>query len=126
MSQFYVGVSAGSLPPTVPLDFGTTFDSSGNPPGNAVPSNNKLYILGTNGIVTYAETTSATNDTVQVAFAGGTTVTSDDTGQTQTILTFTTPTNSCFALQAMFAAYEPATGFAFGGRLLVICNISCL
>jgi len=122
MSQFFIGVSAGSLPPSVPLEFGTTFDSSGNPPGTAVPSNNKLYILGTNGIVTYSETTDAANDTVQVAFAGGTTITSDGAGQTQTILTFTTSTDSCFTLQAMFAAYEPATGLAFGGRLLVICK----
>lgn len=52
MSQFYVGVSAGSLPPSVPLEFDTQN-------GNAVPAANILIINGfdstennANGIIT--------------------------------------------------------------------------
>lgn len=122
MSQFFTGSTAGSLPPSVAELIGTDFDSSGNPPGLVTPSNHKFYILGTNGIVTHAEETDATNDTVQVGFAGGTTITSDGAGQTQTILTFSTSTNSAFIITALFIAYEPSTGNSFNGRLLVGCK----
>ncbi len=122
MSEFHVAATAGNLPPEVAELFGTNFDSAGNPPGTATPSNHKLYILGTNGLVTFTETTDAPNDTVQIGFATAATVTSDGAGQTQTILTFATTNNSSFALQAMFTAYEAATGNAFGGRMLVLCK----
>lgn len=123
MSQVAIlSIASSPPPPDVPTDFGTDFDSDGNPPGNATPSNNKLYIVGTNGIVTETETTDASNDTVLIRFANGSTTTSDGAGQTQTILSFATDTDSCFTIQAMFAAFEPSTGSAFGGRLLVVCK----
>jgi hypothetical protein len=64
MSQFYVGVTAGSLPPTVPTSFPT--DS-----GTAIPAGNTLNIL--------------TNDTVS-NFDNGIT----DTGSGNTVTIFNT------------------------------------
>ena len=117
-----ISLSTTPLPPDVPLSFGTDFDSMGAPPGTVVATNNKIYVLGNNGIVTYAQTTDATDDTVQVAFAGGTATTSDGAGQTQTIITFSTIANTSFVIQVLLVARDTVTDDAFGGRLVIVCK----
>jgi len=53
MSQFYVGVSAGSLPPVVPVQF--TTDN-----GVAIPAGGNLNILGSPGVETSAPGSAST------------------------------------------------------------------
>lgn len=122
MSQVYKSLISGPVPPNVPTSFGVMFDDAGGQPGLVTPSNNKVYVDGTNGIITRAQTTDAADDTIQIGFANGEATTSDGAGQTQTALQFTTTTNSAFTVTALFSAFEPATNLAFGGRLLIICK----
>lgn len=68
MSQFYVGVSAGSLPPVVPIQF-TTDD------GVAIPAAGNLNIFGSPGVETSASgstvTISITNVVTQYTNVAG-------------------------------------------------------
>ena len=59
MSQFFQGVTAGALPPAVPLQF-TASDAT-----IAVPVANNLNVFGTNGA-----TTTAAGDTITVTTTG--------------------------------------------------------
>lgn len=120
MSQSGILNVSGSLPPDVPIDIGVDFDSSGNPPGNVTPDNNKFYIKGSTGIVTEAGTTDSPNDTVYVLFANGTTTTTDDS--LQTILQFNTDTDDGFTMDVLFSAFEDATSSAYGGRVGIIAK----
>lgn len=58
MSQFFVGVSSGSLPPAVPLQFTTNS-------GIAVPAENNLNVLGASGV-----STSGAGSTITIVSTG--------------------------------------------------------
>ena len=59
MSQFYVGTSTGSLPPTVPTSFIT--DS-----GTVIPAGNVVNVNGANGIEVTANPNGSNNMVVEL------------------------------------------------------------
>jgi hypothetical protein len=61
MSQFFVGVTAGSLPPSVPLQF-TASDAT-----IAIPAGNNLNVFGANGATTTASGSTITITTTGIA-----------------------------------------------------------
>lgn len=61
MSQFFVGVTAGSLPPSVPLRF-TASDAT-----VAIPAANNLNVFGANGATTTAAGSTITITTTGIA-----------------------------------------------------------
>jgi hypothetical protein len=61
MSQFTIGVTAGSLPPSVPLQF-TASDAT-----IAIPAGNNLNVFGTNGATTTASGSTITITTTGIA-----------------------------------------------------------
>lgn len=125
MSQFYTQSSGGSgpVPPNVPTSFKTDQKSDATPDGTVVPVANtvRLYgnplVFGTQGILTQAVQTIVPNDTVYIKYVDGELTTTDDT---ETLINKGEILNeSSFTIVGIFTAFEPSTGKAFGGRLMV-------
>lgn len=111
MSQFYQGVTAGVLPPSVPTSFAT--DS-----GTATPAANILNVVtpggGTQGI-----STSGSGNTITITLAAQTTGTGTTIGATTADLITVTPTNlKSFSIQCLIAGYDLVNDQMFGGELL--------
>ncbi len=114
MSQFYLGLSTGNLPPSVPTSFVTD-------DGTAIPAANILNVLGGPGIETYADPNLSNN--LYIALANsceGTTTTIDaavsnitclDLGATPGTYTFTTSV----------AAFTTAGGSLSAGYFITGC-----
>lgn len=97
MSQFFVGVSAGSLPPSVPTSFPTDVNSP------AIPIANVLNVLG-------GDTTANDNEGIRTdGSSGSNTLTIQLTNRVKGVVTTTnaTPTSIItFALSATPGVYE--------------------
>lgn len=117
MSQFYVGVTSGSLPPAVPLQF--TTDS-----GVATPAANNLNVLANDTTANDADglTTSGAGSTVTVLLTNrlqgtGTTV---DAG-TSDVITFTPTAVGVYSLEYRTAAFNTTSvlgaGYSFFGAI---------
>lgn len=87
MSQFFVGVTAGSLPPSVPLQFSADNTVAGAPV--AVPVANNLNIL--------ANDTTANNDNGIQTVASGSTITIQLTNRVTAAITTTDATPTTLA-----------------------------
>lgn len=108
MSQFYVGISAGSLPPTVPMEFDTQN-------GNAVPAANILIVNGfdstennNNGIITkggVVGTGTANEVDVVITNRVQSTVTTTDATPT-TIITFTPTAVGVYSFDVNLASFN--------------------
>lgn len=105
MSQFYQGVTAGVLPPTVLTSFGTDLNDPTVPAasaagGTVAPVSNVIRAAGDNGIKTVQ--TSQAGD-LQIRFIRGQDTT---TGvQTVTLITQSIPTDSTLTIQIIVAGF---------------------
>jgi len=107
MSQFFQGVTAGSLPPSVPLQF-TEDDLT-----IAVPSANNLYVLSdsvdtdnSNGI----QTTAISSDSIQVQITNRWTGTTTTLGAASSdIILFDMGSAATYMFEIRLAAFEPTT-----------------
>lgn len=111
MSQFYQGVTAGVLPPSVPTSFVT--DS-----GTATPAANTLNVItpggGTTGITTTGSGNNLTISLTNFSVGTGTTV-----GATTADLITISPTDlKSFSVQSLIAGYDAANDQMYGGELL--------
>jgi hypothetical protein len=111
MSQFYVGVSAGSLPPSVPLQF-TADDAT-----IAVPSGNNLNLFSndttennSNGLRSTAALSTLTYQLTNRL--QGTTSTSG--AVTSPIITFTPTVIGTYAIEIRVAAYNTTSSLGAG------------
>lgn len=117
MSQIIKRLSSEPVPPEVAEEFGTDFASNGTRPGTATPSNNKLYLLGLNGISTITRTTDAPNDTVYFNLSPGATTTTG--AETKTIISLGTDTDTGFIAQCLLTAFDNTNNLVFGGRMTI-------
>lgn len=102
MSQFYVGVAAGALPPSVPLQF--TTDS-----GVAVPAANNLNVFG--GVGT---TTSGSGSTITV------TVVNDSFQWSEKAVSFAASVqNGYFCNAALTVTLPPSGGLIIGNTIII-------
>jgi len=119
MSQFFQGVTAGSLPPSVPTSFTTN-------EGTATPLANVLLIHGIdsiednpNGIIVKGGVVgTGTQNLVDVVLTNRITVTSttsDGGGQTQTATLITPDDQSAFSFTCSFIGYDAINDEAAGG-----------
>lgn len=117
MSQFYVGVTAGALPPAVPMQF--TTDS-----GTAVPVANNLNVFGNDTTTNDADglTTTGSGATVTVLLTNrlqgsGTTV----GAATSDIITFTPSVVGVYSLEYRTGAFNVTSvlgaGYSFFGAI---------
>ncbi len=112
MSQFFQGVTVGSLPPSVPTQFVT--DS-----GTATPAGNSISVVtpggGTQGIATSASGSTITITLSETSPQGtGTTpgaVTAD-------LITVTPTNNKSFSVQALVTGYDLANNQMVGGEII--------
>jgi len=105
MSQFYVGVSAGSLPPSVPLQF--TTDS-----GIAVPSANNLNVIGGTGT-----TTSGSGSTITI------TVQNDGFVWSEQNASFPAAIQNGYYCNAALTVSLPATaGLTIGNTIIIFVD----
>jgi hypothetical protein len=111
MSQFFTNISGSNLPPQIPTSITTDIA------GPAVPAANVLVITGANGI-----RTTGSGNIVTIGYNGGSSTTSDGGGQTQTILTIPTTTNSAQTYQFLLIGYDSANGICYGGQLLGVAR----
>lgn len=115
MSQFFQGVTAGSLPPTVPTSFVT--DS-----GTAIPAGNIINVV-TPGGGTLGIKTSGAGNTITITDTetsnSATATTSDGLGQTQ-VLNFNipVPASSVVSIRVNIAAYDVPNQLGLAGELL--------
>lgn len=101
MSQFYQGTTAGSLPPSVPLQF--TTDS-----GIAVPAANNLNVLGGTGA-----TTSGSGSTITV------TVKNDGFAWSEQNISFAAAIQNGYFCNALLTATLPASaGLVIGNSVI--------
>ena len=127
MSQFYQGVTAGSLPPSVPTEFVTD-------DGTAVPAGNILNVNGidstennSNGIFTRANPD--LSDNLEIILSNRsrvTSTTSDGAGQSQTVNVFTPPVSTGITFVVSIVGYDSANNEVAGGELVGIATCSSL
>ena len=125
MSQFFQGVTAGSLPPSV----ATTYVTDDNSP--AVPAANILNVLGSDttandddGIRTDG---SSGNNTLTVQLTNRikvTTTTSDGAGQSQTVTVFTPLVSSGITFIVSVTGYDSSNNEMSGGELVGVARRS--
>ena len=102
MSQFYIGTTAGSLPPSVPLQF--TTDS-----GIAIPAANNVNVFGGIGA-----NTSATGSTITI------TVQNDGFTWSEQNTNFNASVQNGYYCNAALIASLPATGSLVIGNTIII------
>ncbi len=119
MSQFFVGTTAGSLPPVVPTQFNTQN-------GNATPLANILIVNGfdstednANGIITKGGVVgTGTANEVDIVVTNriqGTTSTAGAT--TSSIITFTPTITGTYAIECRISAYNTTASLGAGYSL---------
>jgi hypothetical protein len=113
MSQFFVGVSAGELPPAVPLAFATDSSEVLSGPlaaagGSSVPVANTLRVGGVDGIVTFS---TATSGELVISFLGTTETT---VGATTASAVVNTTTNTVETYQVLVAGMATTGGSGIG------------
>lgn len=115
MSQFYIGVTAGSLPPTVPTSFAADqVDNTLTPPdaspGSSSPVANVERIAGDHGIKSIVSTLAP--GVIFVRFISGYVIT--DGAVTTTAITQAIPLNTAMTIQILgsgFSDDNSAVGF---------------
>ena len=105
MSQFFQGVTSGSLPPSVPTSFGTDLNdptvlAAAAAGGSVTAVANVIRMAGDNGIKTAQ--TSESGD-LQIRFIRGQDSTTDD--ETITLITQAIPTDSTLTIQIIVAGF---------------------
>jgi hypothetical protein len=110
MSQFYQGVTVGSLPVVVPTSFVT--DS-----GTAVPATNVININGSNGISTSGSGNNITI-TLKENTVTGTGTTIGATGAT--LISFAPINNKGFSVQGLVIGYDTVNNLSIGGEVIAV------
>ena len=128
MSQFYQGVTSGSLPPSVPTSF-TADDST-----IAVPVAGNLNVFSrdtiddnVNGIQTTVDPNGSANLYVELTNRiTVTATTSDGAGQTQTVSIFTPPVSTGITFTVSIIGYDSINNEVSGGELIGIARNSSI
>lgn len=125
MSQFFQGVTAGSLPPVVSTSYPTD-------DGTAIPASNILNVNGldsiennSNGILTRASPNLSNN--LQIILSNRirvTATTSDGAGQTQTITVMTPAVSTGVTFVVSITGYDSTNNAIAGGELVGIAKRS--
>lgn len=118
MSQFFVGIATGTLPPTVPTSFVTDVNSPAIPAANVLNEvGGSTSVNNNNGIQTDG---SRRGNTLTIQLTNRVTVTattSDGGGQTQNVTLFTTTSNTVITYSGFFSGRDTTTGDATGGLI---------
>lgn len=109
MSQFYVGVSAGSLPPTVPTSFVT--DN-----GTVIPSGNIINVNGGAGVQVIANPNGSNNMVVNVVTDGMT--------WSDKSVTFNAAVENGYFCNAALTVNMPTIGLVNGSTVIIFVDTS--
>lgn len=115
MSQFFVGVTAGELPPAVPTSFVTDQAVNGvvTEPGLVIPVANQVFVVGNsseenaaNGIVTQAVPNDSENLEITLTNRIQSNNETIDPTQTVQLVNFTLPAQGTYSFNSVISAYN--------------------